>query len=306
MSFQSFRSFIETLAEKGQLVTIGDEIYPEPDVRTYLRAAADVGDQGPALIFDNIKGYRGMKLAGNIHGSWANHAVMLGMNVGASIRDQFFKIDEKWENIDQGGLEWLDNASCQEVIVEKNINLYQLLPLYRINLNDGGFYLGKACVVSRDPEDPENLDKENVGCYRLQVQSPTTLGLQVAPYHDLGLQIHKAEKKGVNLPIAICLGNPPFVTSMSATPLAYDQSEYKVSSALMGEPLKLTKCIGSNLDVPAGSEMVLECEIISRKRIPEGPFGEFPGGYSGVRGQFRVKINRVTHRKNYIFENIYL
>ena len=48
MSFQSFRSFIETLAEKGQLVTIADEIYPEPDVRTYLRAAADVGDQGPA------------------------------------------------------------------------------------------------------------------------------------------------------------------------------------------------------------------------------------------------------------------
>ena len=117
---------------------------------------------------------------------------------------------------------------------------------------------------------------------------------------------NSAEKKGVDLPIAICLSNPPFVTSMSATPLAYDQSEYKVASALMGEPLKLTKCNGSHLDVPAGSEIVLEGEVLSRKRFPEGPFGEFPGGYSGVRGQFRVKINRVTHRKNYIFENIYI
>ena len=41
-------------------------------------------------------------------------------------------------------------------------------------------------------------------------------------------------------------------------------------------------------------------------RVPEGPFGEFPGSYSGVRKQVIVKIKRVTHRTDPIFENLYI
>ncbi|MDI8799862.1 UbiD family decarboxylase, partial [Salmonella enterica subsp. enterica serovar Montevideo] len=33
------------------------------------------------------------------------------------------------------------------------INLFDILPLFRLNDGDGGFYLDKACVVSRDPLD---------------------------------------------------------------------------------------------------------------------------------------------------------
>lgn len=306
MSFQSLREFITKLKEEGQLVTVSHELYPEPDIRAYLRAACDMGDRAPAIIFDNIKGYKGFKLAGHVHGSWANHAIMLGMDKTASIREQFFRIDDLWDRLDQGELEWVDNPPCQEVVVESNINLYELLPLFRINANDGGFYLSKPCVVSRDPRDPGNLDKENVGCYRIQVQGPDTLGLQVANFHDFGVQITNAERMGVKIPVAISLGSPPFVSAMSTSALAYDQSEYKVASALMGEPLKLARCLGSNINVPAGSEIIIEGEVIPRQRFPEGPFGEYPGSYSGTRLQFRIQVHRVTHRKDHIFENIYV
>jgi UbiD family decarboxylase len=130
--------------------------------------------------------------------------------------------------------------------------------------------------------------------------------MQVAAFHDLGVQIDKAERRNEPVPVAICLGNPPMLSLMGAACLDYSESEFKVASALMGEPIEVTTAIGSNLNVPAGAEFVLEGEIIPRQRFPEGPFGEFPGSISGTRLQHRVKINRVTHRKNPIFENIYV
>jgi UbiD family decarboxylase len=306
MSFQSFRGFIEKLEAEGQLVTVNKEIYPEPDIRAYLRAAADMGKDGPAVMFDNLKGYKGYRVAGNVHGSWTNHAIMLGMDRNASIREQFFYVDKLWSDLDKGSLKWVENAPSQEVVVDKDINLYELMPLFRINENDAGCYFSKACVISRDPDAPEDLDLENVGMYRVMVQGPDTLAMQALGFHDLSLHLKKAEERNEPLQVAICIGNPPLLAAMAATPLAEDQSEYKVASALMGQPFEVTKGKTVNLTIPAGSEYVIEGEIIPRKRVCEGPFGEFPGSYSGARQQVQIKIKCVTHRTNPIFENLYI
>ncbi|KLU64843.1 phenolic acid decarboxylase subunit C [Desulfosporosinus acididurans] len=52
--------------------------------------------------------------------------------------------------------------------------------------------------------------------------------------------------------------------------------------------------------------LVKERTKLSRERKIEGPFGEFPGSYSGARLQPEVKIHTITHRLNPIFENLYL
>ena len=306
MALQSLRGFLDALQRNGQLITLHDEVLPEPDIRSYLRAAADLGDESPAVVFNNIKGYRGYKIAGNIHGSWVNHAILLGMDKSATIREQFFRVDQIWHNLDKGQLKFVDRAPCQEIVVDKNINLYELMPLFRINQNDGGCYLSKACVISRDPNEPENLNKENVGIYRVMVQGRDTLGMQGLPYHDFARHLKSAEEMNMSLPVAICIGNPPLLTTMAATPLAYDQSEYKATAALMGEPLEVTKAMDSNLTVPATAEYVIEGEVIPRQRFCEGPFGEFPGSYSGVRKQIRIKVNRVTHRRDPIYETLFI
>jgi UbiD family decarboxylase len=62
----------------------------------------------------------------------------------------------------------------------------------------------------------------------------------------------------------------------------------------------------TGLDVPWGSEVVIEGEIIAGEREIEGPFGEFTGHYSGARRQPVIKIHRVMHRRNPIFEHLYL
>jgi UbiD family decarboxylase len=45
------------------------------------------------------------------------------------------------------------SAPWQEVVVDQDINLYALMPLFRVNRGDGGYFVDKACVISRDPDD---------------------------------------------------------------------------------------------------------------------------------------------------------
>ncbi len=306
MGFRDLRSFLAKLEEDGQLLQYNDLVVPEPDIRAIAKAAGDMGDTGPAVMINNILGHKKARIAVNVHGSWANHAVMLGMPKTTSLKEQFVELDKRWDSY-PGEIEFVDNAPCQEEVVEgEDLNLLELLPVYKVNENDGGFYLSKASVVTADPDEPDNLDKVNVGIYRLQVQDKRTLAMQGLPFHDIAIHMRKNEELNRPTPIAICLGVEPMLSFMASTPLAYDQSEYKFAAAINGIPTELTRATLSGLPVPAGCEYVLEGEIIPRKRIPEGPFGEFPGSYSGTRKQVEIRIDRVTHRKDPIFENLYL
>jgi len=304
MAFRDLRSFLEKLEAEGQLIRYSDRVVPEPDIRVISRAAVDMGHTGPAVIINNVLGHKNARIAVNVHGSWANHALMLGMPKTTTLKEQFHELDSRWDNY-PGEIEFVEKAPCQEVIIEEGFNLLELLPIYKVNENDGGFYLSKASVVSADPDEPDNFDKVNVGIYRLQVQDEDTIAMQGLPFHDIAIHIRKAEERNEPLPVAICLGVEPMLSFMASTPLKYDQSEYKFAAAVNGIPTELTRDL-NGLPIPAGAEYVLEGEILPRLRVPEGPFGEYPGSYSGARQQVLIKIKRVTHRKDPIFENLYL
>ncbi|MGI6732158.1 MAG: UbiD family decarboxylase [Anaerovoracaceae bacterium] len=306
MSYQDLRSFINKLEEEKLLIRYDEEVKLEPDVRTILSAGMRMKDS-PAIMMNNIQGFKeGTTIVGNVHGSWKSNAIMLGMDKNATIKEQFFHMAEKWDHYDKGSVKYIENPPCQEVVKEDNINLFEDLPLHRINIHDGGTYLSKALTITKDLDDPDSLDKENVGIYRIQVQHPDILALHVMPFHDGGRHVSIAEERNEAMPIAVCIGVPPILATMASTPLNYDQSEYKFASLFDGAPFELAKCIGSNLDVPAYAEYVLEGELIPRQRFFEGPFGEFPGSYSGAKRVYHVRIKRITHRKNPIFETLYI
>jgi UbiD family decarboxylases len=306
--YEGLREFLQTLEEEGQLVRIKDEVMPEPDIGAAGRAAANMKGNAPAILFEKIKGYKG-KVVTNVHGSWANHALMMGMQKDATTKEQFFELNRRWDKYPvEPEVVAREDAPCKENVVDENINLFEILPLYRINDQDGGFFISKASVVSGEPDDPENLDKMNVGTYRIQVKDVDRIGIQALAMHDIAVQLEQAERKNEKLRVAIALGNDPIITFMASTPIAHDQSEYKFAGALRdGVPVKLVKADkAEHLYVPASAEVILEGYIEPRVRECEGPFGEFPGSYSGARNQCVVKIDHITHRTDPIFENLYL
>lgn len=303
MIYRDLREFIDVLRKENQLVEIEDEVLPEPDLSAIGKAAPSV-NSGSAVWVKHVKGYHNSVLL-NVHGSWQNHALMLGLPKSTSVKEQFFELDKRWAKYPIKPV-WTNDAPIKEVKITENINLFDIMSLFRVNRYDGGFYLSKALTVTKDPEDPDNFEKQNVGTYRIQIKGKDLLGIQPLQFHDIAIHLRKAEERNEKLPVAICIGNEPVLNMMASTPIEYAQSEYEFAGALKGQPIELTKSEYGNLDIPARSEIVLEGYIIPGKREIEGPFGEFPGSYSGARRQPEIKITAVTHRKNPIFENLYI
>lgn len=303
--YKDLREFLAVLEKEHQLVRIKEPVMPEPNLSAIGRAAANM-QNGPAVFVENVAGYNN-PVALNVHGSWANHALMLGMDKNSSVKEQFYELDRRWSNYPIHA-KWVseNEAPINEVHVDKDINLFDILSLYRVNKYDAGFYISKSLTVSRDMTDPESYDKQNVGTYRIQVKGKDTVGIQALAFHDIAIHLRKAEELGKPLPVAICIGNDPVINFMASTPIEYAQSEYDFAGALKGEPIELVKSHQNKLDIPARSEVVLEGYIKPGVRTIEGPFGEFPGSYSGARLQAEVQITSISHRVNPIFENLYL
>jgi UbiD family decarboxylase len=302
--YNDFREFLATLRREHQLLLITEPVALEPDLAAAACALTQRGDTSPAVQFETIAGYTDRRIVMNTHGSWPNHALALGLDKNASPREQFFEFVRRYQTY-PGQIEHVAIAPFQEVVVDKDVNLFELLPLFRLNRGDGAFFIDKACVVSRDPDDWDNDDVENVGCYRLQVKGRNRLGIQAVPQHDIAIHLAHAEERGEDLPVAIALSNEPLILLMAATPMLYDQLEYKMAGAMQGSPYKVVKT-AKGLDVPWGSEYILEGRILGGKREIEGPFGEFPGYYSGCHLYPVIEIDRVSHRTNPIYESTYV
>lgn len=302
MPYRDLRDFLTRLESEGQLLKIGKEVLPEPDIGAAAYAAGQMPN-GPAILFERIKGYDRKKVVMNVHGSWMNYALMLDLPMDTPLRQLFHELVKKSDRFPVPP-KIVDRAPLKETILTKNINILDVLPVFRVNDYDGGPYLSKAVVVSKDPENSRN---QNLGIYRLQVKDKDRLGIQTSPQHDIAVNLRKAEELNQPLPVAIALGNDPVICLAAGMPLQYDEDEYEMAGALRGEPTEIIRAETVDLMVPAGAEVVLEGEIVPRKRTVEGPFGEYPGFYSPTMKQAEIVIKTITLRKDpIIFENLYI
>lgn len=301
MPFDSVRDFLETAESVSQLVRIREEVRPEPDVSAASLAAVRI-QKGPMLLFEKIQGYHNKHIAMNVHGSWANHALMLGMPKDTSVLEQFQELGRRWDRYPIPPVR-IDHAPVKDVILDRNFSLFEELPLFRVNRWDGGFYLSKGCVVSQDPQDSNN---QNVGIYRMQVKGHRRLGIQASAQHDLAIHLRKAEEMNKPLRVAIAIGNDPVTSLIACSPLRYYEDEYSMMGAVRGAPVKIISSERGGLDVPAHAELIIEGSIVPRRRFIEGPFAEYPGSYSSSMLQAEIDVDLISRRKNpIIFENLY-
>jgi len=276
-AYQDFREFLTVLEQEKQLLRITEPVQLEPDLAAAASAATKLGNRSPALYFDNIAGYSSARIVMNVHGSWANHALALGMDKEMPLKEQFFEFVRRYRMY-PGELERVSSAPLARGRRRQGYKPVRAVAAIPPQHGRRGFFIDKPCVVSRDPDDWNNDNVENAGVYRLQVKDRNHLGIQTVPQHDIALQLAHAEARGEDLPVAIALGNEPLILLMAATPMLYTQLEYKMAAVMQGKPYRVMQT-EKGLDVPWGSEYVLEGRILSRKRQPEGPFGEFPGYY---------------------------
>jgi vanillate/4-hydroxybenzoate decarboxylase subunit C len=307
MPFDDLRQFLAALDAEGQLLRVREQVTAEPDLAAASAAAVRMGDAAPALYFDDVAGFHHARIVTNVHGSWANHALALGLDPGTPVRDQVEEFARRCEAFPVSPIRpeepapFLENSATGE-----SADLFDVLPLFRLNEGDGGFFIDKAAVISRDPDAPDDFGRQNVGIYRLQVKGRRRLGLQPVPMHDIAKHLAAAESRGEDLRVAIALGNDPVITMAAAMSVGYDESEYAMAGALRGAPVPLAGGPATGLDVPWGSEVVIEGRVLAGEREIEGPFGEFTGHYTGGRKMPVIEVDRISYRTDPVYESLYL
>ena len=127
-TYKDLREFLATLEEEGQLVRIKEEVMPEPDIGAAGRACANMKEK-PAVLFEKVKGYK-YSVVTNVHGSWQNHALMLGMPKNATVKEQFLELNRRWDKFPvPPTIVSREEAKCKENVITENINLFDILPL---------------------------------------------------------------------------------------------------------------------------------------------------------------------------------
>ncbi|SRR6266702_1566929 len=301
---RDLRGFLDLLQAEGRVLNIDDATLPEPDVAAYCKAASGNHGSSHSLLFKNVVGYKGMRLAVNLLASWANCAVMAGLPSGTPVSELVIELcDRSTRSAPQHEL--LKNPPGYECMESTNVDLYKILPLFRVHPLDGGFYLHKTCVVSPDFNTPLKPGRFKCGAYSVQVQGRDKLGIHLSSTDNLGIHLRTAERLNRPLPVAVCLGVPPLCSLVASMGGGYETSEYDLVSTLSGTPIELAQCLTSELVVPAFSEIVLEGYIQPRLRSPLGPVTGDRGRVSKISNQPQIKVTAIAHRKDPVLDNAY-
>jgi 4-hydroxy-3-polyprenylbenzoate decarboxylase len=318
MQYRDLRDFIEQLEQRGELKRIGIEVDPYLEVteicdRT-LRA------QGPALLFERPKGSR-IPLLGNLFGTPKRVALGMGEESVDALREvgkllAFLKepdpprgMKDAWQKLpifrkvmDMAPKE-LRGAPCQEVVLEgEDVDLRQL-PVQTCWPGDAGPLITWGLVVTRGPEKP----RQNLGIYRMQVLGPNRVIMRWLAHRGGALDFRdwQIRHPGEPFPVAVALGADPATILGAVTPVPDSLSEYAFAGLLRGSRTEVTRCLGSELQVPASAELVLEGVLPPEETALEGPFGDHTGYYNEVERFPVFTLERITHRRDPIYHSTY-
>jgi 4-hydroxy-3-polyprenylbenzoate decarboxylase len=194
LAYDDLRDWIKALDRAGELKHIREEVDPVLEMAEIADRASKSETKGgkrggPALLFENVKGYKGARVLMNQFGS--ERRMKLALEV-ESLDDIAGRIRELMEmKSPEGFLQKLKmlpmlaevgkffpktvaakDAACKEVILRENFSVLDF-PVLQCWPLDGGRFITLPCVVTRDPK----TGKRNMGMYRMQVYDGQTTGM---------------------------------------------------------------------------------------------------------------------------------
>lgn len=318
MKYTDLREFIQFLEQRGELKRISVEIDPYLEMTEICDRTLRAG--GPALLFENPRGFD-IPVLGNLFGTPERVAMGMGQESVAALREvgellAFLRepeppkgVRDLWEKrhkfkpILNMPAKVVKNAPCQEVIIEgAEVDLGKL-PIQTCWPEDAGPLITWPLVITRGPE----KERQNLGIYRQQVIGKNKLIMRWLSHRGGALDFRdwQLAHPGEPFPVAVALGADPATILGAVTPVPDTLSEYAFAGLLRGEKTRVVKCLGSNLQVPASAEFILEGYLYPDEMADEGPFGDHTGYYNEVDRFPVFTVERITHRHDPIYHSTY-
>ena len=318
LKYSDLREFMAFLEQRGELVRIKQEV--DPNLEMTEISDRTLRAKGPALLFENPKGYDTPVLC-NLFGTPDRVAMGMGQENVSALRDvgtllAFLKEPEPpkglrdlWEKrhdfkqVLNMPVKQIKNPPCQEVVIEGDDVDLDKLPIQTCWPGDKAPLVTWALAVTRGPE----KERQNLGIYRMQKIGKNKLIMRWLAHRGGALDYREFQKRfpGKPYPVAIALGADPATTLGAVTPVPDTLSEYAFAGLLRGEKTQVAKCLGNDLQVPATAEFILEGFLHPGEVAEEGPFGDHTGYYNEVESFPVFTIDRITHRRDPIYHSTY-
>src|SRR5581483_85245 len=185
--------WITALERAGELKRIRTEVDPILEITEITdrvsksRLGKNGAMGGPALLFENVKGYPGSRILINQFGSARRMNLALGVDTLDEIAERirgFMDVKSPQGFLDKVKMlpmlaemgkffpKMVSSGPCKEVIKRDSFSLLDF-PVLQCWPKDAGRFITLPCVVTRDPKS----GKRNVGMYRMQVYDPKTAGM---------------------------------------------------------------------------------------------------------------------------------
>ena len=304
---RSLRSTLEALKKDGLVLETDREVNPKLE----MTAIQKLLDGSPPIIFNKVKGYANARLATNVMGSDKIIARMFGAKDRKELK---FKIhDSILQPIPP---KIVDKAPCQEVVIDKNIDVWPVIPMIQHTPTDPGRTLGAGKTVAS----PKQFwGGWHIGYNRMNFRED--LGwkdhstFQISPGSHTDQIMTKYYKKEP-IPFTINMGVPPAATMVAGSGFMYTIlprgcDELGIAGAIQGFPLEMVKCKTIDAYSIAEAEYVLEGYLDTTRRAWESPLAEkdqkqgvhpFHPEWSGYMGKayrtFQFNVTAITHRKD--------
>ncbi len=316
MKYGDLRGFLALLEKRGELKRVTAEVSPKLEMTEIADRVLRSG--GPALLFERPAGH-GMPVLANLFGTVERVAAAMGVDSPSALRDMGKLLAYLKEPEPPKGLRDLwdrfplfkqvlnmaprvrSDGPCHEAIWEKDDVDLARLPVQTCWPGDAAPLITWGLTVTRGPLKP----RQNLGIYRQQVIGRDRVIMRWLAHRGGALDFHDhcRAQPGSPFPVAVALGADPATMLAAVTPIPDTLGEYQFAGLLRGARTELVKCIGSELQVPATAEMVLEGTIKPDDWADEGPFGDHTGYYNEVERFPVMTVERITLRRDPIYHS---
>lgn len=277
----SLREFLRKLEEIGELKRVRAKVSVDLEIAEILRRVAR---GGPAILFENVDGFDGWRVVGNLFSKLERVKIALGVErleepgerLTSIIRGPPLTISEKIRALGevvslgrymprQAGADW-KKGKWDEIDLLR-------IPAIKTWPKDASRFFTFPVVITRDPL----TGVHHLGVYRMQLVDRTTTGMH---WH-----VHKRgaaymERYDGEMPVAVAVGVDPALAFAAVAPVPEGVDSYLFAGIVSGRAVEVTRGEETGLLIPSRAELVIEGVVPKGELLTEGPFGDHMGYYT--------------------------
>ncbi|WP_407887947.1 UbiD family decarboxylase [Levilactobacillus sp. N40-8-2] len=305
----------ELKTQPGQYHATDVAVDPDAElsgVYRYIGAGGTVErptQEGPAMMFNNVKGFPGTKVLTGLMASRKRVGLMFHHDyrtLGQFLNDAVEKPIPPVMVADAPAHEVVHKAT------EPDFDIRKLVAAPTNTPKDAGPYITVGVVLGSN----KAKTMSDVTIHRMVLEDKDKLGIYIMPGgRHIGAFAKEYEAANEPMPVTINIGLDPAITigctfEPPTTPLGYN--ELGVAGAIRQEAVGLTPALTVDENAIARSEFTLEGYIMPNERIQEDinthtgkAMPEFPGYDGDANPALQViKVTAVTHRENPIMQSV--